>query len=83
MRYKVHCTRVKVEGWYRSTDNAIAAFERQCKRDGVEPPLQYPPGLSGDCFRGNRVAYPHRTSAAGRRDGHGCVYIDAANGKPR
>ena len=39
IRYRVYSTRAKSEGWYRTREYAIAAFERQFKREGVKPPL--------------------------------------------
>ena len=64
---------------YTIKTEAIEAFERQCKRQGIVPPECYPPGASGDCVTTNDIAYPRRTSAAGVRNGHGCVYVDARN----
>ena len=56
---------------------AIAVFERKCKRAGIEPPHDYPPDVSGDSFTGNHIDYPHW--AAWVPDGHGWVYVDARN----
>lgn len=36
MRYRVYSTRVKSEGWYRTREYAITAFELQCKREGAD-----------------------------------------------
>lgn len=79
MRYRVHSTKVKPVRWYPTKRDAIAAFERQSKRAGVSPPERYPPSVSGDSIATNDVAYPRSTCAAGRRDGHGWVYVDARN----
>ena len=80
MRYRVHSTKVKPGHWYPTKAEAIAAFERQCKRLGISPPTQYPPRLSGDSITKNGIAYPRSTCAAGMRDGHGWVYVDAPRG---
>ena len=49
MHYLVHSTQVKAAGrWYPTKAEAIAAFERACKRKGIAPPLNYPPASSGD-----------------------------------
>ena len=63
----------------RQQAEAIAAFERACKRLAISPPAQYPPSVSGDSITNNDIAYPRCRSAAGVRDGHGWVYVDARN----
>ena len=79
VHYRVHSTKVKCQRWYPTKAEAIAAFERQCQRAGIAPPLRYPPTVRGDCASTNDVAYPRCRSAAGMRDGHGSVYVDARN----
>ena len=71
MRYRVHSIKVKCEQWHPTKAGAIAAFEGAWKRAGIEPPLAYPPDVSGDCFTDNRIDYPYW--AAWVRDGHGWV----------
>jgi hypothetical protein len=70
MHYRVHSTKVKSERWYETKAEAIAAFERSCKRACIAPPLRYPPSVSGDSITTNDIAYPRRTYAAAMRDGH-------------
>jgi len=49
VHYRVHSTKVKkCERWYPTKAQAIAAFERACKKAGIAPPLHYPPTVSGD-----------------------------------
>ena len=79
MRYRVHSTIIASKRWYPTKGEAIEAFECQCKLAGISLPGWYPPSVSGDCFTTNDVAYPRSTCAMGRRDGHGCVYVDARN----
>ena len=67
----------KCELWYPTRAEAIAAFERACKRKGLAPPLPYPPGASGDSITTNDIAYPRSTCAAGLREGHGTMYVEA------
>ena len=54
----------------------MAAFERKCKRAGIQPPEPYPLGVSGDDVTNNDSAYPRRTCACGLRDGHDWVYVE-------
>jgi hypothetical protein len=70
---------VKAYKWYPTKREAIAAFERGCKRAGISPPLRYPPSVSGDSITNNDIPYPRRTCAAGMRGGHDWVYVDARN----
>ena len=77
MHYRVHSMKAKCEQWYPTKAGAIAAFERACKRAGIEPPHDYPPDVSGDCFTDNQIEYAHW--AAWVREGHGWVYVDASN----
>ena len=79
VQYRVHSTKVKRGRWYPTKAQAIAAFERNCKRLGISPPKYYPPAVSGDAVTDNHVAYPHYICAVGVRDGHGCVYVEATN----
>jgi hypothetical protein len=79
LRYRVHSTIIDSKRWYATKAEAISAFERESKRAGVLPPEHYPPGVSGDSITTNDVAYPRSTCAAGMRDGHGWVYVDARN----
>ena len=77
VHYRVHSTMVKqCEQWYPTKAEAIAAFERACKRKGLAPPLRYPPGVSGDSVTTNGIAYPRHTCMP---DGQGWVYVDARN----
>jgi hypothetical protein len=69
MQYRVHSTNVKCERWYPTEAEAIAAFEHASKRAGIEPPLHYPPSVSGDSITNNDIAYPRSTCAAGTRAG--------------
>lgn len=77
MHYRVHSTKVKCLRWYPTRTEAIAAFERACKRMGIAPPESYPPGASGDSITTNELACPRRTCAAGMREGHGTLYVEA------
>ena len=79
MHYRVYSMKVKCGSWYPTWAEAIAAFERASRRAGIPSPLCYPPGASGDSITTNELAYPRCRSAAGMRDGHGCVYVDARN----
>ena len=80
MHYRVYSTMVKkCERWYSTKAEAVAAFERACKRKGIAPPLCYPPGVSGDSITTNELAYPRSTCAAGVREGHGTLYIEVRN----
>ena len=74
---RVHGTIIASLRWYPTKGEAITAFERKCKRAGVQPPKRYPPGVSGDSITRNDLAYPRSTCAMGMRDGHGWVYVDA------
>jgi len=42
----IFSSKVRIERWFDTPDEAIAAFERNCKRLGLEPPLHYPPGVA-------------------------------------
>jgi len=77
--YQVTSSKVRIERWFANREEAIAAFERKCKRLGLTPPLSYPPGVSGDVFQDNRIAYPRWTWAARVRDGHGYVLVERRN----
>ena len=79
MHYRVHSTKVKCLRWYPTKAEATAAFECASKREGIAPPLRYPPGVSGDCLTNNDIAYPRRTCAAGMREGHGWLCVDTRN----
>ena len=79
LHYRVHSTKVKCLHWYPTQAEAIAVFERKCKRACIAPPLRYPPSVSGDSITTNDIAYLRRTCAAGMREGHGLVYVDARN----
>ena len=80
MHYRVYSTMVKAtDNWYATRREAIAAFERSCKRVGLAPPLDYPPGISGDNVTSNDLVYPRRTCAAGPREGHGVVCVESRN----
>ena len=46
MIYQVSSSKVRIDRWYESREEAIKAFERQCKKLGIAPPLSYPPGLA-------------------------------------
>jgi hypothetical protein len=74
--YQVSSSKVRIVRWFESREEAIAAFERKCKRLGIPAPLHYPLGVSGDCVSSNLLAYLHRTWAAGVRDGHGYVFVE-------
>ena len=76
MIYQVSSSKVPIKRWFESREEAIAAFEHQCKHLGITPPLHYPPAVSGDTVEDNGIAYPPRTCAAGVRDGHGYVYVE-------
>jgi hypothetical protein len=78
--YQVSSSKVRIKRWFESTEEAIAAFEHQCKHLGLTPPLHYPPAVSGDTVEDNGIAYPHRTCAAGVRDGHGYVFVERRDG---
>jgi hypothetical protein len=77
--YEVSSSKVRIERWFESREDAIAAFERKCKRLGIPAPLHYPPGQSGDCVSSNLLAYPRRTCATRLRDGHGYVFVEKRN----
>jgi hypothetical protein len=74
--YQVSSSKAHILRWFHTREQAIAAFERKCKRLGFTSPLSYPPGSSGDTFHDNRIAYPRRTLAAGVRNGHGYVCVE-------
>jgi hypothetical protein len=74
--YQVSSSKVRIRRWFDTREEAIAAFEHQCKHLGLTPPLHYPPAVSGDTVEDNGIAYPPRTYAAGVRDGHGYVYVE-------
>ena len=76
MIYQVSSSKVRIRRWFDTREEAIAAFEHQCKQLGLTPPLHYPPAVSGDTVEDNGIAYPPRTCAAGVRDGHGYVYVE-------
>jgi hypothetical protein len=73
--YQVSSSKVHIERWFNGRKEAIAAFERECKRLGLTSPSHYLPAVSGDTFSDDRTAYPPRSCAAGRRDGHGYVFV--------
>jgi hypothetical protein len=77
--YQVSSSKVRIERWYESREEAIAAFERKCKRLGLTPPLSYPPGQSGDAVSDNLTTYTRRTCATGVRNGHGFVFVQKRN----
>ena len=79
MHYRVHSTNVKYGSWYPTKAGAIAGFEQKYKRARIAPPRQYPPRVGGDFVTSNSIAYPHRRSARGLREGHGTMYVDARN----
>lgn len=79
MYYRVRSRKVKCGEWYPTKTEAIEAFERQCKRQGIAPPFHYPPGVSGDSIITNDGACPRSTCAAGLREGHGWVYVESRN----
>jgi hypothetical protein len=54
--YQVSSSKVRILRWFDTREQAIAAFERKCKRLGLTPPLGYSPGSSGDTFHDNRIA---------------------------
>jgi len=60
VQYRVHSTQVESVRWYPTKAEAIAAFERNCKRLGIAPPHRYPPSVSGDSITINDMAYPRR-----------------------
>jgi hypothetical protein len=62
-----------------SREEAIAAFEHQCEHLRLEPPLDYPPAVSGDTLEDSGIAYPRRTRAAGTRAGLGFVFVEERN----
>jgi hypothetical protein len=77
--YQVSSSKVRIDRWYESREEAIKAFERQCKKLGIAPPLSYPPGKSGDAVSDNRTGEPRRTCATGARNGHGYVFVQKRN----
>ena len=79
MIYQVSSSKVPIKRWFESREEAIAAFEHQCKHLGLEPPSDYPPAVSGDTFEDNGIAYPRRTRAAGMRAGLGFVFVEERN----
>ena len=79
MHYRIHSTKVKSRGWYPTKTEAIAAFERGCKRVGIAPPLHYPPSVSGDSITNSNIAYLRSPWATEVREGHGWVYFEARN----
>jgi hypothetical protein len=54
--YQVSSSKAHILRWFHTREQAIAAFERKCKRLGFTSPLSYPPGSSGDTFHDNRIA---------------------------
>ena len=77
MIYQVSSSVVSIKRWFESREKAIAAFEHECKRLGLEPPLHYPPAVSGNTCEDNGIAYPRCKRAAGTGAGAG----DITNGK--
>ena len=81
MIYQVSSSKVRIRRWFDTREEAIAAFEHQCKQLGLAPPLHYPPAVSGDTVEDNGIAYPRRTCAVGARDGHGYVFVESRDGQ--
>jgi len=79
MIYQVSSSKVSIKRWFESREEAIAAFEHECKRLGLEPPLHYPPAVSGDTSEDNGITYPRRKRAAGMRAGVGFVFVEERN----
>jgi hypothetical protein len=77
--YQVSSSKIRIKRWFESREEAIAAFEHECKRLGLQPPLHYPPAVVGDTCEDNGIAYPQRTRAAGMRDGLGFVFVEGRN----
>ena len=50
MIYQLSTSTVPIERWFDTREEAIAAFERKCKRLGIRPPLDYPPSCCGDMY---------------------------------
>ena len=78
VHYRVHSTKVKSERWYLTKQEAIAAFERACKRLGISPPAQYPPSVSGDSITNNDIACCAAAVLLGRMVTAG-VYVEVRN----
>ena len=61
--YQVSSSKVRIRRWFDTREEAIAAFEHQCKHLGLTPPLHYPPAVSGDTVEDNGIAYPQLCAA--------------------
>jgi hypothetical protein len=57
---------------HHTMESAIDEFERICKRSRVQPPLHYPPEVSGDGTERFRWGIRYQ----GPRDGHGTVFVE-------
>jgi hypothetical protein len=77
--YQVSSSKVPIKRWFESREEAIAVFEHECKRLGLEPPLHYPPAVSGDTLEDNGIAYPRLKWASGIRAGVGFVFVEERN----
>lgn len=72
VHYHVSSSKIDVRKWYATKEEAISAYEHRCKKEGIEPPWNYPGRISGDLHErldnGGRIQGP--------RDGHGNVYVE-------